>query len=66
MAVLVIAVLAFALVATVLALSREVRLRKALQRLLQIVLNRWRSHASKFQTADRDSVDRLHDPDERL
>jgi hypothetical protein len=55
---LVIAVLAFALVATVLALCREMRLRRALERLLQIVLNRWRSHVSKSHTADRDPVDR--------
>ena len=66
MAMLVIAVLMFALVAAVLALCREVRLRKALQRLLQIVLNRWRSHESKFQDVDRDAVDRLNDPDKRL
>jgi hypothetical protein len=66
MAMLVIAVLMFALVAAVLALCREVRLRRALQRLLQLVLNRWRSHGSKFQDADRDAVDRLNRPDSRL
>jgi hypothetical protein len=66
MAMLVIAVLMFALVAAVLALCREVRLRKALERLLQLVLNRWRSHVSKFQNADCDRMDRLNDPDERL
>jgi hypothetical protein len=66
MTVLIIAALAFALAATVLALCREVRVRKALERLLQLVLNRWRSHASKSHTLDRDSVDRLDDRDERL
>jgi hypothetical protein len=66
MAILVIAVLMFALVAAVLALCREVRLRQALERLLQIVLNRWRSHVSRFQDADCDAVDPLNNPDERL
>jgi hypothetical protein len=66
MAMLVIAVLMFALVAAVLALCREVRLRRALQRLLQIVLNRWRAHVSKFEVDDRDAVDRLNDSDKRL
>jgi hypothetical protein len=66
MAILVIAVLMIALVATVLALCREVRLRKALQRLLQLVLNRWRSHASKPKAADRDPLGRRNNPDEWL
>ena len=63
MTVLVIAVLAFALVATVLALCREVRLRKALERLLQIVLSRWKNHASKIKPTDYDSMDRTVDSD---
>ena len=56
------AAFACALVATVLALCREVRLRKALERLLQLVLSRWRAHA---ENPDRD---RSHHnrPDERL
>jgi hypothetical protein len=32
--------------ATVIALEREVRLRKALEQLLRILLSRWRTHAS--------------------
>jgi hypothetical protein len=59
MAVLLIAVLAFALVVTVLTLCREVRLRRALQRLLQLVLNRWRNHASKPNEFESDPVDRI-------
>ena len=38
------AVLALALVAAVFALCREVRLRKALARLLNLILNKWRNH----------------------
>jgi hypothetical protein len=37
------AALAIALVAAVLALAREVRLRRALERLLRLILNRWRN-----------------------
>jgi len=66
MTVLVIAVLAFALVATVLALCREMRLRKALKRLLRLVLSRWRAHASQTKPIDYDSMDRTSDSDERL
>jgi hypothetical protein len=66
MAILIIAVLAFALVATVLTLCREVRLRRALQRLLQLVLNRWRNHAPTPKNFESDPVDRITDFDERL
>jgi uncharacterized membrane protein YccC len=38
------AVLGLALVATVFALCREVRLRKALARLLNLILEHWRKH----------------------
>ena len=58
---MVIAVLVFALVAAVLALCREVRLRRALQRLLQLVLNRWRTHAPKSQRTDIDCLHRASD-----
>jgi hypothetical protein len=66
MTALIIAVLTFALAVAVLALCREVRLRKALQRLLQLLLSRWRAHVSKSQTFNRDSVDRTAHPHERL
>jgi hypothetical protein len=55
--------LAFALVASVFALGREMRLRKALQKLLRVLMSRWRTHVSRTQTPD--PVDRL-DPDKRL
>jgi hypothetical protein len=58
--------LAVALAAMVIALVREVRLRKALEKLLRIILSRWRTHVSKHQTKNLDSVDHLVDPDERL
>jgi hypothetical protein len=62
MTAVVITALLFALVATVLALCREVRLRKALQRLLQIVLTRWRIHATKSTTNSIDTADDDVDP----
>jgi hypothetical protein len=55
--------LAFALVTSVLALGREMRLRKALEKLLHVLMSRWRAHVSRTQTLD--SVDRP-DPDKRL
>ena len=60
------AALAAALVACVLALGREVRLRKALEILLQTVLSRWRAHVSKTERTDSDRSDRTIDPDQRL
>ena len=63
---LLLAALAVALVAAVLALAREVRLRKALEKLLRIVLSRWRAHVSRTETKDLDSLDRAVDPDKRL
>ena len=39
-----VAALALALVSTVLVLIRETKLRRALQKLLQIILSNWRSH----------------------
>jgi hypothetical protein len=41
-----VAALAFALAATVIALAREVRLRRALAKLLQRILTHWRSNAT--------------------
>lgn len=40
-------VLALALFAAVLALGREIRLRRALEKLLHILLSRWRNHAAQ-------------------
>lgn len=54
--------LAVALVASVVALAREIQLRKALQRLLSIVLSKWRAHVQKPQ--DLNAADhRIHDDD---
>lgn len=39
-------VLGVALVTTVFALAREKRIRRALERLLQMLLTRWKTHAS--------------------
>jgi hypothetical protein len=66
MAIVVFGVLAVALVASAYALAREVRLRKALQKLLQLILSRWRTHVSKTQSHDVDSVDRTIRRDTRL
>ena len=60
------AALAAALVASVLALGREVRLRKALEILLQTILSRWRAHVSKTKRTNVDRSDRTIDPDQRL
>lgn len=46
--------LALALVVTVLVLAREVRVRRALERLLQLILNQWRQRNEK--TRDDDPV----------
>jgi hypothetical protein len=61
-----VAALALALAATVLKLSREMRLRKALEKLLRILLTRWRAHAkSQLRDADRMDPDSPGD-DQRL
>ena len=49
-------VLGLALLAAVFALGREMRLRKALEKLLRILLSRWRTHVSKTQSQDVDPV----------
>jgi hypothetical protein len=54
----VVASLALALVLTVLALVRQVRLRRALEKLLRVVLSRWRSHAENEFPQDPDSSGR--------
>jgi hypothetical protein len=55
--------LAAALITTVFALSRQIRIRKALEKLLQTILSRWRAHGSKTQDTD---VDRTIHPDKWL
>ena len=61
-----IVVLAVALVATVLALGREVRFRKALEALLRILLSRWRAHVSKTENHNTNSIDSHPDSHDRL
>ena len=51
------AALAITLVAAVLALAREVRLRRALQRLVRLLLSRWRSREAPPQISERDHDD---------
>jgi hypothetical protein len=58
--------LAVALVASAYALAREMRLRRALEKLLQIILSRWRAHVSTIDAKEGDSVDRDANRDERL
>jgi hypothetical protein len=60
-----VAALALALVLAVLVLIRETRLRRALQKLLQIMLSNWRSHANKTSNDDAGRPDG-GGPDERL
>jgi hypothetical protein len=45
-------ILSIALVASALALAREVRLRKAVEKLLRIILSRWRSYGLKNSNVD--------------
>jgi hypothetical protein len=54
MTLLLVCVLAFALLATVFGLSRELRLRKALERLLHLLLNHRRTHAKKKEGNTQD------------
>ena len=58
--------LAIALVASALALAREVRLRKALEKVLKIILSRWRVYVNRSCEKDMDPVDRDFGPDEWL
>ena len=51
MTLFVLVVLALALLAAVFALSREMRLRKALEKLLRILLTRWRAHVPNLNYA---------------
>ena len=55
--------LGFALLVAVFALGREIRLRKALEKLLQTILSRWRAHVSR---TEHSKVDRTIDPDQWL
>ena len=56
MAIVLFGVLAVALVSSALALG-EMRLRKALEKLLQIILSRWRAHVSTIDAKEVDAVD---------
>lgn len=47
-----IVVLSVALATSAVALAREIQLRKALQRLLSVLLSQWRAHVRKSQTPD--------------
>lgn len=64
MTLLLVCVLAFALLAAVFGLSRELRLRKALERLLHLLLNHWRTHAHKHERNTQDC--RIPDPNDDL
>ncbi len=57
--------MAVALLAAVVALAREIRLRKALERLLQIILSRWRTRGPQSQQDPEKSHSPL-DADQRL
>jgi hypothetical protein len=59
-----VAALSAALMASVIALAREVRLRRALQHLLSRILSRWRTNA--FETRDPNPLDNFVDSDKRL
>jgi hypothetical protein len=51
--------LALALLAAVFALGKEIRLRRALEKLLHILLSRWRNHAAQRPNpTDPDPPDR--------
>jgi len=63
---LVVATLGLTLFATALALAREMRLRRMLTRLLQIVLTRWRNYVAKSQMEDLGSVDHVNGRNDRL
>lgn len=62
----IVSVLAFALAATVLALGREMRLRKALEKLLTILLSRWRTRVSQTHFNETTPLDHPADPDHWL
>jgi hypothetical protein len=55
--------LGLALVAAVFALGREIRLRKALEKLLRILMSRWRAHVSKNHSPDVDRLDHTNRSD---
>ena len=57
MAIVLFGALAVSLVASAFALAREVRLRKALEKLLRIIISRWRTHVSTNKAKNMDSAD---------
>ncbi|MCH8047138.1 MAG: hypothetical protein IID44_25835 [Planctomycetes bacterium] len=58
--------LALALVLTVVAMVRQARLRRALEKFLRVILTHWRSHARNHDTPNSDASRGGHDPDDRL
>lgn len=58
--------LGIALAVAVLAAGREMRLRKALEKLIRILLSRWRKDVSKSQSQDVGVVDHTVRRDTRL
>jgi hypothetical protein len=66
MTLVLIVVLVLALFAAVFALAREIRLRKALMRMLQHLLFQWRVHDTKQNSQHRSSRDLGPDLDEWL
>jgi hypothetical protein len=66
MAIVLFGALAVALVASAYAVAREMRLRKALEKLLKLILSRWRTHVSTIKPKGVDSADRDVNPDGRL
>ncbi len=60
---IIVTALVVSLVATALALCREIRLRQALQKLVGLLLTRWRTHIARTQQTDADSHvdDNRHD-----
>ena len=61
-----IASLTLALVLTVVALVHQVRLRRALERLLRLILYRWRTYEDKHNTPKSDSAPHGRDSRDRL
>jgi hypothetical protein len=59
-------VLAVALIASVFALAREMRLRKALEKLLRMILSKWRAHVTRTERKSVDFIEHSVDPDKRL
>ena len=59
-------VLGIALAVSVFSLGREMRIRKALEKLIRILLSRWRSHVHKNQSQDINAGDHINRSNTRL